>query len=152
MDHLPLLAAMTGAAEEPSTTDQIREAATFASIALGILSAFAGQRAALLSAQAENLGTVKKPKTLRKDFLIDSALAAFGLLLLLAASPLFVAAADRITPLLETDTTFFSLFCLFYVGVVLVVIWVLAIARKRGKMLKRKSRKTHLLPALLSPE
>jgi hypothetical protein len=132
-----------------STTDQIREAATFASITLGILSAFAGQRASSLSRQDGHLQDYTA-KDLRRDVLLDLFLAVFGLLLLLAAAPLFVAAVDRITPLLEADTAFFSLFCLFYVGVALVVIWVLAMTRKRASLLKTKAGK-NLLSALRAP-
>lgn len=128
---------------EASTTDLIREAATFASITLGILSAFAGQRAASLAGQDGNLGNFSA-KTLRRDVLLDLALFIFGLLLLLAAGPLFVASLDRIKPLLHTDTAFFSLFCLFYVGMALVVIWVLAITGKRGGLLTTKTSKGFL--------
>lgn len=128
--------------EPPATvTDQIREAATFASITLGILSAFAAQRAASLGAQRADLNKFSA-RTLRRDFLLDVALAAFGLLLLVASSPLFVAAADRITPLLRTDTAFFSLFCLFFLGVLGVVIWVAAMARRRAGRLTAKTHKS----------
>lgn len=140
MAPLSLLAAATGAAAETSTTDQIREAATFASITLGILSAFAGQRAASLGKQDGHLEDFE-PEELRLDVALDSALGLFGLLLLVAASPLFVAAVDRLTPLLHTDTAFFSLFCLFYLGVVLVVVWVVVMAWKRLGLWKTKTGK-----------
>ena len=134
---------------EPSTTDLIREAATFASITLGILSAFAGQRAASLARQDGNLRDFT-PKALRGDVLLDLALFIFGLLLLLAAGPLFIASLDRIRPLLHTDTAFFSLFCLFYLGMALVVVWVLVMTAKRAGLLTTKTDKK-FLPSLFSP-
>lgn len=134
---------------EASTTDQIREAATFASITLGILSAFAAQRAASLEKQGEDLKGIEAA-TLRRDCLLDLALGLFGLLLLVAAGPLFVAAVDRITPLLATDTAFFSLFGLFYAGVALVVLWISTMARRRSRLLTTKT-KRKLGPSLIDP-
>lgn len=134
---------------EASTTDQIREAATFASITLGILSAFAGQRAASLAKQ-DGLLQNFSAADLRRDVLFDLALAIFGVLLLLGAGPLFVASWDRMTPLLHTDTAFFSLFCLFYLGVVLVVLWVGTMTVKRMGLLTTKTGKS-LVPSLVSP-
>lgn len=121
-------------------TEQIREAATFASITLGILSAFAGQRAASLARQDGHLADFSRQE-LRKDVLLDLFLGVFGVLLLVAAGPLFVAAIDRVTPLMHADTAFFSLFCLFYLGVALVVGWLGAMTRKRADLLKTKTNK-----------
>jgi hypothetical protein len=73
------------------------------------------------------------------------------LLLLAASSPLFVAAADRITPLLRTDTAFFSLFCLFFLGVLGVVIWVAAMARSRAGRLTAKTHKSLFRSVVDSP-
>ena len=135
---------------EASTTDQIREAATFASITLGILSAFAGQRSSSLAKQDGQLQDFTAAE-LRRDMLIDLFLAVFGVLLLAAAAPLFVAAVERLTPLFETATAFFSLFCLFYLGVALVVAWVANMTIRRARLLIAKTDKG-FLPSLISPE
>ncbi len=144
-----LLAVAQSGGGEATAADQIREAATLASISLGVLSAFAGQRAASLGRQNGHIDEFDS-RDLRRDLLLDLALVAFGLLLLLAAGPLFVAAFDRATPLLRADTAFFGLFCLFYVGVVLVVVWVGATAWTRRDLLLERSERG-LLAVLWNP-
>jgi uncharacterized YccA/Bax inhibitor family protein len=142
-----VLAQLDPAEGEVTAAEQIRNAATLTSITLAVLSAFANQRAGSLAVQRSDLGKVTA-KNLRRDLFVDTALTGFGVLLLIAAGPLFFTAVGEATPLLQTETALFVLFCLFYIGVGFVVLWVGVTARARGVLLKKKTVKDNLLPAL----
>jgi hypothetical protein len=122
------------AAAAETTTDQIGSAATLMSISLGVLSAFANQRARTVGAQKANLEGLTTTGVVW-DLLLDLALGLFGVLLLAAGAPLFDEAADRATPLLHADTAFFALFCLLYIGVAVVVAWVISTVWRRCEVL-----------------
>lgn len=113
-----------------SLSEQIGSAATLLSISLGVLSAFANQRAASVAEQEVDLEPLEKDGVTR-DFALDVALALFGVLLLAAGGALFCAALGRATPLFQADTAFFALFCLVYVGIAVVVAWAGDTARRR---------------------
>jgi len=117
-------------ASTETTTEQIRNAATLISISLGVLSAFANQRANSVAAQKANLSGLKK-KQVGWDLALDAALGLFGLALLVVALPLTKAAADRATPLFHADTAFFALFCLLNVGIGVVIAWVVTTIVRR---------------------
>ncbi|HMJ73677.1 MAG TPA: hypothetical protein VK471_09970 [Solirubrobacterales bacterium] len=144
-----ILAQGGSAVDEVTTADRVRDAATLTSITLAILSAFATQRATALAKQDGNLGSFTADD-LKRDLGVDAGLVVFGVLLLIAAGPLFVAAAGEATPLFRVDTSFFALFCLFYLGVVLVVVWASRTAWKRAGFLKTKTSASNRLSALFA--
>jgi hypothetical protein len=150
MSALPLvLAGVAPCDGEATIAERIGDAATLISITLAVLSIFASQRAATLNRQREQIGSFDA-KRLKLDLAIDAGLTVFGALLLIVAGPLFVAAAKEATPLLHTDTAFFGLFCLFYVGAFMVVLWLARTAWRRGGRLKAKTQAASLLGALFS--
>lgn len=122
---------------EPTTADEIRNAAGLISITLAVLSAFASQRASSLSRQEGNLGQFQAAE-LRRDAWVDLVLATFGVGLLLATGPLFVAAGGR-AALFEVRSAFFVLFCLLYLGIGFVVAWTCATTWRRGALLGEKT-------------
>jgi hypothetical protein len=130
-----------------NAADQIRDAATLTSISLAVLSALAAQRATSLSAQRVDLGAFS-PKQLLTDFGIDAAVTAFGVVLLVAAAPLFLTALGETAPLLSADTALFTLYCVFYVGVAFIVLWVAVTTYRRGRLLKDKTTANSLLEAV----
>ncbi|HET7507301.1 MAG TPA: hypothetical protein VFJ53_02985 [Solirubrobacterales bacterium] len=113
-----------------SSIDRIRNAATLISISLGVLSAFANQRANSVADQAGDL-TGLTPGGVIWDLVVDCALALFGLALLIAASPLTEVAAEHATPLFHADTAFFALFCLLNVGIAVVFLWIVSTIVRR---------------------
>lgn len=129
---------LASVAATETVTDQIRNAATLMSISLGVLSAFANQRATTVAAQKADLEGLSK-KGVTWDLLLDLALALFGLALLAASAPLFVAAADRATPLFHAGTAFYALFCLLGIGVAVVILWVTTTVARRCEVLSSVS-------------
>ena len=127
--------ALASAIAAEIVADQIKSAATLMSISLGVLSAFANQRATTVAAQKANLEGLTG-QAVAWDLLLDLALALFGLALLAASAPLFEAAADRATPLFHADTAFYALFCLLGIGVAIVILWVVTTVVRRCKVLR----------------
>jgi|GEM_PF-6757471 len=130
--------AVAGMATVEATTDQIKNAATLMSISLGVLSAFANQRATSVATQKAKLEGLSKQGVLW-DLLLDLALALFGLALFVASAPLFKAAADHATPLFHADTAFYALFCLLEIGVAIVILWVVTTVVRRCEVLNSLS-------------
>ncbi|HZJ08946.1 MAG TPA: hypothetical protein VFD39_04575 [Trueperaceae bacterium] len=79
----PLAIERWQAAAQGPAADEIGNAATLISITLAVLSAFAGQRAASLREQEATGVGHHSHAQLRSAFLLDVALAGFGVLLLL---------------------------------------------------------------------
>jgi hypothetical protein len=133
--------------QEPSTADQVRNAAVLISLTFAVLSAFATQRATSLGKQDGSLGDFDE-KELRRDTWIDIGLAVFGLLLLVALSPLLVAAVAEIT-LLEVKSAFFVVFCLLYAGLAVVLLWIARTMWRRVSLLGTKASRAPAIRALL---
>lgn len=71
------------------------------------------------------------------------------LLLLLAMGPLFVAAVGEVSPL-RVSSALEALFCLLYVGIGFVAVWIGGTMRRRAALLKTKANAANRVPAMLS--
>jgi hypothetical protein len=122
---------------KPTIEDDVRSAATFLSITLALLTAFANQRAASLVAQDGKLGSFTLQQ-LKRDLKIDVALLCFAGAALIAIAPLAVVAAKHIS-LFHEHTAILSAFCVLFFGVGLIACWLVHTAWNRWRNVKAKA-------------
>jgi hypothetical protein len=134
----PTIQQLQGLVAKPTIEDDVRNAATFLSITLALLTAFANQRAASLVAQDGTLASFTV-KQLRLDLAIDVALLCFAGAALIAIAPLAVVAAKHVS-LFHEHTAILSAFCVLFVGVVLIAGWLAHTLWKRWRNVRTKAR------------
>jgi hypothetical protein len=127
---------------EPTLDDEIRNVASLVSITLALLALFTNQRAQSLASQGQNLKPLR-PRELRRDVVIDTALVVFSLAALTVMGPLARSAVSDLA-LVSRDGVLPGMFCLLYLGFTFVSLWELTIAWRRTGLLKTKTGRSRL--------